>query len=203
MNRILCPIDFSNASVVALEYAARVGEKHNSELTLLYVFTEDEVNLRLENESEKISYEKWRMQVGSTFEGIIAEVKSTSINNGLFDCKYVVKQGDLVKAIIEAVEEGNINLIVMGTKGVSDITETYVGSNTVNVIEHSTCPVLCVPEKARYKKFRKIVYATDYQEEDKKAISQLLTFVAPFNAHVNILHVSHNNKLFDKALYED
>lgn len=203
MNKILCPIDFSNASLNALEYAARIGEKHQADLTLLYVFTEEELNIRLENKEEKISYDEWKSQVDSNFQSIIAEVKATSLKKGLIDCKYLLKQGDLIKSIKEAVKEGGFNFIVMGTKGVSDITETYVGSNTVRVIEQTSCPVLCVPGKASYRKFKKIVYATDYQEEDKKAISQLLVFATPFNAHINILHVSHNNKLFEKAVYED
>ena len=203
MNRILCPIDFSNASLNALEYAARVGEKHRSDLTLLYVFTEEELNIQLEKGGEKISYDHWKAQVDDNFQRIISEVKATSVKKGLVGCKYVLKQGDLIKSIKETVIEGGFNLIVMGTKGVSDITETYVGSNTVKVIEQTNCPVLCVPEKANYKKFKKIVYATDYQEEDKKAISQLLVFATPFDAQINILHVSHNNKLFEKAVYED
>lgn len=203
MNKILCPIDFSNSSLNALEYAARIGEKHHADLTLLYVFTEEELNILLEKNEESITYDSWKEKVEANFEGLISEVKSTSLKKGLLDCKYLLKQGDLIKSIKETVSEGGFNLIVMGTKGVSDITETYVGSNTVQVIEKSDCPVLCVPEKASYKKFRKIIYATDYQEEDKKAISQLLAFATPFQAHVNILHVSHSNKLFEKAVYED
>ncbi len=203
MKKILCPIDFSNSSLNALEFAARVGEKHNADLTLLYVFTEEELNTLLENNEDSITYDTWKQKIERNFEGLIAEVKATSVKKGLLDCKYMLKQGDLITSIREAVNEGGFNLIVMGTKGVSDITETYVGSNTVQVIEKSDCPVLCVPEKASYKKFKKIVYATDYQEEDKNAISQLMVFATPFKAHVNILHVSNNNKLFEKALYED
>src|SRR5690606_37881633 len=163
----------------------------------------EELNILLEKNEESITYDSWKEKVEANFEGLISEVKSTSLKKGLLDCKYLLKQGDLIKSIKETVSEGGFNLIVMGTKGVSDITETYVGSNTVQVIEKSDCPVLCVPEKASYKKFRKIIYATDYQEEDKKAISQLLAFATPFQAHVNILHVSHSNKLFEKAVYED
>ena len=203
MNKILCPIDFSNSSLNALEHAARIGEKHNADLTLLYVFTEEELNVLLEKSEENIKYDTWKERVENNLKALIDEVKSTSIKNGLLDCKYLLKQGDLIDSIKEAVKEGGFNLIVMGTKGVSDITESYVGSNTVQMIEKSDCPVLCVPEKARYKKFKKIVYATDYQDEDKKAISQLLVFAAPFKAHVNILHVSHSNKLFERAVYED
>jgi nucleotide-binding universal stress UspA family protein len=203
MNKILCPIDFSNSSLNALEFAARIGEKHRSDLTLLFVFTEEELNVLLEKSEESVTYDNWKQKVENNFKGLIEEVKATSIKKGLADCKYLLKQGDLIRSIKEAVKEGGFNLIVMGTKGVSDITETYVGSNTVQVIEKSDCPVLCVPEKASYKKFKKIVYATDYQEEDKKAISQLLAFATPFKAHVNILHVSHSNKLFEKAVYED
>src|SRR5690606_32501850 len=156
MNKILCPIDFSNSSLNALEHAARIGEKHNADLTLLYVFTEEELNVLLEKSEENIKYDTWKERVENNFKALIDEVKATSIKNGLLDCKYLLKQGDLIDSIKEAVKEGGVNLIVMGTKGVSDITESYVGSNTVQMIEKSDCPVLCVPEKARYKKFKKI-----------------------------------------------
>lgn len=202
MNKILCPIDFSNASLNALEYAARIGEKHHADLVLLYVFTEEEYRVLLKK-NEGSSYEEWKRRVEEKLESLVNEVKATSEKKGLVNCRYLLKQGDLVNTIKETVATLGAHLIVMGTTGVSDVTEAYVGSNTVQVIKRTTCPVLCVPEKAVYKKLKKVVYATDYQEEDKRAILQLLAFITPFNAQVDILHVSHNARLFEKIVYED
>lgn len=202
MQRILCPIDFSNASLNALEFAARIGEKHKADLALLYIFTEEEHRVLLSSKQD-VSFDDWRRETEENLQGLINEVKATSIKKGLRDCRYMLKQGDLVKGIKEAVAEFGAHFIVMGTTGVSDVTEAYVGSNTVQVIQKTSCPVLCVPEKASYKKLKKVVYATDYQEEDRRAVAQLLDFVAPFEADVNILHVTHSNRLFDKAIYED
>lgn len=202
MNKILCPIDFSEASLNALEYAARIGEQHHADLVLLYVFTEEEHSALL-NKNEDNSFEAWKKRVEEKLEGLANEVKATSMKKGLISCHYLLKQGNLVNTIKETTEALKANLIVMGTTGVSDVTEAYMGSNTVQTIQRTNCPVLCVPERAVYKKFKKVVYATDFQEEDKRAIMQLLAFVAPFDAHVDILHVSHNAKLFEKIVYED
>src|SRR5690606_22148669 len=202
MQKILCPIDFSKTLLNALEFAARIGEKHHATLTLLYIFTEEEHRVLLANKKD-VSFEEWRLKTEEKLQHLIDEVKATSLKKGLRDCRFILKQGDLVKGIKEAVAESGAHLIVMGTTGVSDITEAYVGSNTVQVIQKTTCPVLCVPEKASYKKIKKVVYATDYQEEDRRAIAQLLDFVAPFDAEVNVLHVTHRNRLFDQAIYED
>ena len=50
---ILCPIDFSDTSLNALEYAVRIGEKHDAHLTMLYVFTEEEFNKKLTTKEVK------------------------------------------------------------------------------------------------------------------------------------------------------
>ena len=202
MQKILCPIDFSKASLNALEFAARIGEKHQATLTLLYIFTEEEHRLLLRKRKD-VSFDEWRLKTEEKLQGLIDEVKATSLKNGLRDCRFMLKQGELVKNIKEAVAESGAHIIVMGTTGVSDVTEAYVGSNTVQVIQKTTCPVLCVPEKASYKKIKKAVYATDYQEEDRRAIAQLLDFAAPFDAEVNVVHVTHRNRIFDQAIYED
>ena len=202
MQKILCPIDFSNTSLNALEFAARIGEKHQATLTLLYIFTEEEHKVLLRSNKD-VSFDEWRLKTEEKLQGLIDEVKATSLKKGLRDCRFMLKQGDLVKGMKEAVAESGAHIIVMGTTGVSDITEAYVGSNTVQVIQKTTCPVLCVPEKASYKKFKKVVYATDYQEEDRRAVAQLLDFIAPFDAEVNVVHVTHHNRLFDQAIYED
>jgi nucleotide-binding universal stress UspA family protein len=204
MNKILCPIDFSSTSLNAIEFAVKLGEKHKATLTLLYVFTEEEFNKILDEDTDiKRSFDDLKALAEKKLQGLTSEINKTAKEKGLVQCNYILRVGELIDCILDFAKEDSSKLIVMGTTGVSDITEAFVGSNTVKVIENATCPVLCVPEKAIYKKFTKVVYATDYQQEDKAAIQKLIVFGEVFDSRIQILHVSQSGKLVDKAILED
>lgn len=202
MKKIICPIDFSKASLNAIEFAARIGKKHQSHLTLVYVFTEEAHNDLL-SESADFTFDQWKQKVEVKLGKLVKEVNDNSLKKGLLHCDYTTGQGDLTKVIVRLAKEKDYSMIVMGTNGASDLTETYVGSNTVKVIDLSACPVLCIPEEASWHKFKKIVYASNFQEEDKQTIAKLVSFALPFETEIDILHVSHKDKLFEKAMYED
>jgi nucleotide-binding universal stress UspA family protein len=94
-------------------------------------------------------------------------------------------------------------MIVMGTTGHSAYERKYLGGKAESIINHTHCSVLCIPENASFHGIGKIVYATDYQEEDKLAIQQLKAFADVLDARLEILHVSHHNDVIDKAIFED
>jgi nucleotide-binding universal stress UspA family protein len=194
MKKILCPIDFSNASLNAIEYATRIAEKHQGTLALLYVFTENDFNKVIENENLPLQFDDLIDEAKYRLRKLSEEIKAESLAKGLQDCYYYLKTGDLEDNIVNFAKEEKYSLIVMGTKGVSDVTEAFMGSNTVRVIESTTCPVLCVPEKATYSGFTKVVYATDYQDKDKDAIQLLLLLIQPFNPTIKMLHVGQSEK---------
>lgn len=203
MHKILCPIDFSAASLNAIEYAVRIAEKHNSILTLLNIFTEDDFYKLLKTDDTSFEFNELVEVARNKLKKLADEIIRESKRNGLEDCNYFLKMGELEDNIINFAEEGHFNLIVMGTTGVSDITEAFFGSNTARVIESTSIPVLCVPEKASYSGLNKVVYATDYQWDDKKAIQQLILLMQPFKPHLKILHVGHSEKLLNKAMHQD
>jgi nucleotide-binding universal stress UspA family protein len=58
MKKILCPIDFSEVSLNALEFAVAIGEKENSDITLLNIFTPADFNKILNTEHVKEEFEK-------------------------------------------------------------------------------------------------------------------------------------------------
>lgn len=202
MKRILCPTDFSEASLNAIEYAAKIGEQHHSKITLLYVIIEDQINDVIKKGGDDLSLEEWKLLAIDKLKKISQEVKSLSLENGLVDCDYVLIVGDLIKTIVKYCKDERYDLIIMGTSGVRDVTEEYMGSNTYKLIQKSHCPVMCVPIRAMYNGFNKVVYATDYQEEDKVMIQEMIFFCYPFNAQLDILHISKTNALIDQAVYD-
>ncbi len=203
MKRLLCPIDFSEVSLNALEFAVAIGEKENSNLTLLNVFTPKDFNNILASDHVNEEYNQLLDLAESKLKAISKEILKISKKKGLSSCDYKLKSGKIVDVVTEFANEGNWQLIVIGTTGHSAYERKYLGGKAEKIIQHTQCSVLCVPENHNFHGIKKIVYATDYQEEDKLAIQQLAALAKVLKAEVEVLHVSHHDDTIDKAIYEE
>lgn len=195
--KILCPTDFSECSLNALEYAAKLGEKYCAELILFHVPDMDDYG-KLFNQvkEDSLGFVKKKM------DSLVNEVVLESKDKGLKSCVAVIKEGKTVKTIIDFAEENHIDLIVMGTEGVNDIKTNFIGTKSSKVIEDSPKDVLIVPRKVFFKQPRKFVYATDYLEEDKLAIQKIVDMAKFFDSEIDLVHVGTKNKIIDRALHQ-
>lgn len=208
MKKILCPVDFSANSLNAIEFAARIGELHQAELTLIHVFTEDEFGEAL---SQGLLAERYRQAdidnlVGSAedlLKNLADEVNHLSNKRGLQNCNYHFSYGSLEKHITQFAREHDYTLIVMGTGGVKDVFEEYSGSHAIRTVERAHCPVLCIPERVKYRKFAQVVFATDYHNEDDSVLRQLIELITPFDAAIQVLHVCQSDNEMEEAVYEE
>lgn len=196
---ILCPIDFSDTSLNALEYAVRLGEKHHARLTMLYVFTEEEFNKKLSTEEVK-SFGEYSDEASDQLSSI-ADQLSTRKKGCQIDWKVV--PGKFVPCVQQVIEDLKSDLLVMGTKGASDVFEVFSGTQTIKLIEETDIPVLAVPKNASYEKIGHVVYASDYAEEDKLAIKSMLELLNPFKPRYTILHVSKKDSTISQAVYNE
>jgi hypothetical protein len=87
----------------------------------------------------------------------------------------------------------------MGMHDTGALKKLFIGSNTVRIMEKSSCPVIAVPENAQLKHLNKIVFAANYGIDDFKNAFDLIHFARLFNAEVILLHVTglENEKAFD------
>ena len=190
MNRILCPVDFSDACMTAVEFATKIAEKHSSSILLAHVITTEEYDDMLdENRDETL--EKIHAEIEKKLQILTGEV---NINTGsdYFICTYKILYGELTNEIVELSKKENVSLIVMGTNGASDINEVRMGSNTVKVINRSHIPVLSVPANTAYKDFSRIVYGSELSDEDKTILRQVINFAIPFDSRIYLVHVSES-----------
>ena len=203
MKNILCLVDFSEVSLNAIEFATRLAEAHHGNLLLLNVFTERDFNQILEAEHINKEYnEKLEMAI-SKLKSISNKINETEKKSGLLKCNYTMKSGKLSESILEVVAENKIELIVMGSIGITSLEEKYIGSQTLKIIEDTPCSVMVIPEDVSFHKIKNIVYATDYQEEDKIAIQQVISLATVLKANIEVLHVSHSETEINKAIYEE
>ncbi len=195
---ILCPTDFSECSLNAIEYAAKLGELFKADLILFHVLN-------------KIDYEKLSPLDTNGYhqEEFIKEklvnlqqtVLKESLPKGLRNCLIGFRNGNIVSTTLKEAETVNADMIVMGTEGTNDLREHIIGSKTSEIVLEADIDVFVVPRKVFFKKPRKLVYASDYLEEDKIAIQKIVEMATFFDSEIDIVHVSNTHKAIDKSLH--
>jgi len=194
MKTILAPVDFSEASINALAFAAELSKRTSARLVIINILQKEE------NEEEA------KNRLKSTESDL-----KRSFGSDL-KCESSLAHGDLINTLEKIIAAQQPDLIVMGTKGASGLKRVLIGSNTVNVIANTRMPVLVIPEVARFENFlnvgkKRIVLATDLDElENEDAINILkeIALLIP-GSKVRVVSVRPKNTgLSDyKRLYRD
>lgn len=148
VSKILVPIDFSDYSKMALDYAVEFAKKFNSQLFLIYVIEpivypsdfglgqvpissiDMEIQSRAEDEMQKLINEK--------------VPKETKVS-------WIVRVGKPFIEIINEAKEKDCDLIIIATHGHTGIEHILFGSTAEKVVRKSPIPVLVVREKQEKK----------------------------------------------------
>ncbi|MBN3581864.1 universal stress protein [Algoriphagus aestuarii] len=197
---ILCPTDFSECSLNAIEYAAKLGELYKADLILFHVLnkTDYEKMSPLDTKGyHQVEFIKEKLE--NLQEAVLKESKSKGLNS----CQISFKDGKIVKTTLEEAKSSKAHLIVMGTEGTNDLREHIIGSKTSRIVEEAEIDVFVVPRKVFFKRPRKLIYASDYLEEDKLAIQKIIELASFFSSEIDIVHVSNTHKAIDKSLHEE
>lgn len=137
--KILIPVDGSDASKNALNYAIAMAKQYEAELHLIYVADVSEA-----------AYPVMQVTLDRTGLASIKERAEKVINNMKElvpeDVKLIsmVKIGIPGNVISNLVEDDGIDLVVMGNSGKGSISSFITGSVSHYVIHHVKCPVLIV-----------------------------------------------------------
>jgi nucleotide-binding universal stress UspA family protein len=96
---------------------------------------------------------------------------------------------DLGMEVAEIIKQNDIELIVMGAR-THFPDDPLPGADTSAVIKNASRPVLVVPAKTDLFQIRKIIFATDFDEQDFIAIRYLMKLGKLLNYQLDIIHVS-------------
>ena len=193
MNKILCPVDFSDTSLNAIEFAVEIGKKFHSAITLLHIFTEKDFNKIVGEESIGRSYRELLAMATEKVKILADKINEDYAGQGIARCGYKVEAGEVIDTILEITHTSSYDLIVMGTTGISRTNGIFFGSKTEDVMEKVKIPVLCIPDSALYKGFSKLVYASDFMKEDRLAIQEVISFATLFDARISVLHIDQDD----------
>jgi nucleotide-binding universal stress UspA family protein len=195
---ILCPTDFSECSLNAIEYAAKLGEKYHADLILFHVLNKTDYAKLSPLDT---SGDNQRAFVEEKLGNLQKAVQAESLEKGLKSCSYHFTEGKIVNETVSFSKEISADLIVIGTEGMNDLRENIIGSRASRIVESADRDVLVVPRRVFFKPPRKMVYATDYMEEDKLAIQKIIEMARFFDSEIDLVHISSTQKAIDKSLH--
>ncbi|KKK66103.1 hypothetical protein LCGC14_2967460 [marine sediment metagenome] len=148
--RIIVPIDFSDCSRIALEYAAATARAHRSKLTILHVYEESfiEPYVRAANTEEEA--QEIIRGIEQVNEGKYDEFLK-KIDLGGVEYDKLLRKGIPSNEIVETAREQQAQLIVVGTHGRSGIKHMLIGSDAEEVVRNAPCDIVVVkPEKSSF-----------------------------------------------------
>ena len=143
-NRIMVAVDGSKGSSDALDTAVELQKIHESELLILSVY-------RLHNSwkaSVTMVYPELTESTDKALEEYAREVaeksKQQAIQAGSKNARSFYIGGGPAREIVKFSEKHNTDLIVLGSRGLSDSGKHLLGSVSHKVTSFAQCPVLIV-----------------------------------------------------------
>lgn len=155
IRRVLVPIDFSAISLNALQTAVAICKRQFATLTLIHI---------VEN-----SYTMFPPEAGGAAAMLLPKLV-TDANENLsvlanelrishdLVVNHIVQSGNPAHEICRWALHKECDLIVMGTHGVSGLSEFLVGTTAFSVVKNSPYPVLTIPGENQWIEFKKILF---------------------------------------------
>jgi nucleotide-binding universal stress UspA family protein len=151
---ILYATDLSESARHAFGYAASLADRYGAKIVILHVIEDFSPSVTFQL-ATMFGEEKWREVRDHRAEEVLETLRKRLANfcrEALPDaaaCDFaagdvVVKSGDPVNQILEQAEQGDCDLIVMGTHGQGRFAEALMGSTARRVVRRSGTPVLVV-----------------------------------------------------------
>jgi nucleotide-binding universal stress UspA family protein len=137
---ILCPVDFSDESMRALEYALSLAKEADARIILLHVI-EGFVNAPYANEFRNVSVLEYYEQIEEDARTRLADAVPEDARTWARPAERVTR-GRAYREILQIADEEGANLIVMGVRGRGAMDRFVFGSTTYHVIRRAACPVL-------------------------------------------------------------
>ena len=141
LNKILVPVDFSDFSTKALDYALAFADQFDARIILLHVV-------------EPAVYPESSMLVATTLDDLntdflqvaqqkLGELRRDRIGERV-PSELLVRMGRAFSEIAAAATDLDVDLIILATHGYTGLKHVLLGSTAERVVRHAPCPVLTV-----------------------------------------------------------
>jgi nucleotide-binding universal stress UspA family protein len=199
LKSILCPIDFSDFSAAAYQYALSLAEYYKARILALHVVELWKFPFA-DYGAQEADYAKFSRALKEGGEVQLQRfVQHYSADR--VQPELAIHQGIAGDSILSLAQEKNMELIVMGTHGRRGLDRLVLGSTTNRVMRKAACPVLVVSNPSHQilhtgpdgrHRLSRILYCTDFSNNSEQARGYAISLAAEYRAELTLLHVAQS-----------
>jgi nucleotide-binding universal stress UspA family protein len=183
MQTVIVPVDFSETSLNAARYANQLLTGHYGVTLVLY------------HMYEKPAQEP---EIHAKLEDLRAQLRE----KGIVKTEIITEKGnDFIDELEKVAKHRSADLVIMGITTRSVIGQTFIGSNTLKMVERNVCPVLIIPPGAKYREVKNVLLTSDFKNARSTTPSvPIKKILRTFRPNLHVLNVDSNHYV---ALTED
>ncbi len=191
LKNILFATDFSQAADAAAPIAIQIARRYGAKVYGVHVNRFDDYTGAAPN--------AWAAMA----EAAERETKEDAarLNKQLQGTEHevVIGEGNIWEVISNLIEQKEIDLVVLGTRGRTGVGRVILGSVAEQIVRQSPCPVLTIGPHVNlwsdeYAKMHEILYATDLAGDTPIAAPYAISLAQENQAHLVLLHVIEDPK---------
>jgi nucleotide-binding universal stress UspA family protein len=196
LERILCPLDFSEFSARAFDYAQSLARHYQGSLLIEHVVQPVLSAYPAYVNPEMV--EKVAQGLRDYAEDELREFIKRHSHNGM-KVESLLREGEVTDTILATAEARAIDLIVMGTHGRHGLDRWLLGSVTEKVLRKARCPVLAVrkpvhgfvsPEdRPDPVHLCRLVVGVDFSACSERAVRYAVSLAGEYDAELTLLHI--------------
>jgi nucleotide-binding universal stress UspA family protein len=212
-NHILCPVDFSELSMLALKYAVAGARAYGAKLTILHSESFELPRYFSRYESDKLVEElaSSKKMIKKELEAYVAKDVGMAVAG--LEVRYELTEENPVDAISKEAGKGSVDLIVIGTQGLHGFKRLMLGSTAESVIHSARVPLFTIRQKQHEfidvsntetsVNIKRVLCAGDVKSTDRPVLEHAISVSERFNARLTVLYSDESEGRKDLALEKE
>ncbi len=204
IRKILVPVDFSPASMRSCSFALGLAAKLKAEIKLLHVYYNPVVDMAPFDTSHayQVNLSNYLHEAGQNARhqlvNLTKELKEQAKKQKLnIKITYSLANGIAADEIIAYSRRHKPGLIITGTRGIGNKSQSMLGSVTAKISGKTSSPILAIPEQSKFKGIdglKNVLFATDFDDADHLSLSKLINMLHPFDVALYCVHIAIGTK---------
>ncbi|WP_266205653.1 universal stress protein [Pontibacter kalidii] len=157
MLRILVPTDFSDTAYAAMRTALQLARSYHAEVTFLHAMERPMVPAATPQEVYYSILQAAQQELGQRLQQLSQQLhQELDLRPKEVTRRVQILPTPVSNTVLQLIRDNSINLVVMGSSGVSSLKKFFMGSNTAEMIRITTVPLLIVPARYAFRGFKSI-----------------------------------------------
>ena len=192
IKKILFPTDLSECSINAFIHAQSLARNYNAELFILHVlviFEEDPSRSSKRLAQLEDFYQESESQANQVMKTIVPDEMKTQLKIS----RLITRDLTAAESILDTAKEQDVDIIIMGTHGMSGLKRFFLGSDTERVLRYAPCPIMTIRESMKrfdkVGKYQRILLPVDFSLFSEHALRYAFSLAKEHGASLDIIHI--------------